>query len=64
MSNNHIIQYILLTLIILFIIYLLFKWIIKMQKCDNSEDICRCCPTKSICNKAKKSRKDIAQSKK
>ena len=64
MNSNHIIQYILIALIALLIIFIITKKILKIRKCDSSEDICKCCSSKSICGKAKKSNKYIAQSKK
>lgn len=64
MSNSHIIQYIAIVLITLLVIFYIIKKIIKIQKCNNPKEICRYCPSKSICGKVKKSNKDIAQSKK
>lgn len=67
MSNNHLIQYFIIAVIIVAVIVFVAVKLCKLQKCNSPEDICECCSSKSMCGKAKKNRKKaeaIAKSKK
>lgn len=54
MNNSHLFQYIFIALIAIIIIVIILRKIRNIQKCDNSNDVCQCCSSKSICGKKKK----------
>lgn len=64
MSNSHLIQYFIIGIIALAVIIAIVRHILKMRRCNSPEDMCQCCASKSLCGKAKKSDKNIADVKK
>lgn len=64
MSNSHLIQYIIIGIIALTIVFAIIRHIITMRRCNSPGDMCQCCPSKSLCGKAKKSTESIADVKK
>ena len=64
MTNSHITQYIIIALIALVVIFFILRRLKNIKECDNANEVCQCCSSKSICGKIKKSTKHIAKSKK
>ena len=63
MSYSHILQYFIIAIIAITIMIIIFKRIQKIRSCNDKNDVCQCCSSKSICGKAKKRGQHIANSK-